>query len=57
MSDTTASLLQRATECEQKAALTADERQRRSFHELAEAWRGMAADYETLSGKLPETNP
>ena len=51
MSDTVVSLLQHATECEQKAALTPDEKQRRSFHELAEAWRGMAADYEELTKK------
>ena len=57
MSDTAAALRQRATECEQKAALTLDETQRRSFLELARAWREMAADYEELSKKQAENSP
>ena len=51
MSDPAAALRQRAIECEQKAAMTIDEAQRRSFLELARAWREMAADYEELAKK------
>lgn len=51
MSDPAAALRQRAFECEHKATLTIDEAQRRSFLELAQAWREMAVDYEELSRK------
>ena len=51
MSNTAAALEQRALECEQKAALTTDEAQRRTFLEIAKAWREMAADYQELSRK------
>ena len=57
MSDPGEALRQRASECEQKAALTIDETQRRSFLELARAWREMAADYEQLSKKQAENSP
>ena len=57
MSDPGEALRQRASECEQKAALTIDETQRRSFLELARAWREMAADYEELSKKQAENSP
>jgi hypothetical protein len=57
MSDPAAALRQRALECEQKAALTIDEAQRRSFLELARAWREMAADYEELSKKQADNKP
>ena len=51
MSDPAAALRQRALECEQKAGLTLDEAQRRTFLELAQAWGEMAADYEGLVRK------
>ena len=57
MSDPAAALRQRASECEQKAALTIDETHRRSFLELARAWRKMAADYEELIKKQAENSP
>ena len=57
MSDTAAALEQRALECERKAALTTDEAQRRTFLEIAKAWREMAADYQELSRKQTEIKP
>jgi hypothetical protein len=58
MPDTVASLRQRALECEQKAAWTSDETQRRNFLELARAWRDMAMDYEDLTKRAePAANP
>ena len=55
MSDPAATLRKRASEYEQKAALTIDEAQRRNFLQLARAWRAMAADYEDLSRKGAQT--
>ncbi len=54
MSDTAASCRQRAAECEHKAALTSDKARRGIFHGLAKAWRDMAAEYEKLSGVVPD---
>ena len=49
MSETIAHLIERAAQCEQKAAWTKDDAQRHTFLELAKAWREMAADYEELT--------
>lgn len=54
MPDTVERLHTRAQECERKAAMTKDEVQRRTFLELARAWREMATDYEGLTRKAAE---
>ena len=59
MSDTAASLEQRALECEQKAEHVTNEASRQTFFELARAWRELAAAYEELGrkGAEPEVGP
>ena len=59
MSDTAASLEQRALECEQKARHVTNEASRQTFFELARAWRELAAAYDELGrkGAEPEVGP
>jgi hypothetical protein len=40
--------LQKATECERRASLVADDTQRRTYMELARLWRDMAQQVEIL---------
>ena len=47
-------LRKRAAECERRALLANEEQQRRTYRELADLWRDMAQQVETLHHRNPE---
>ena len=44
--------LQKAAECEQRAALAGDDTNRKTYRELANQWRSMAKEVEELERRL-----
>ncbi|HET7840311.1 MAG TPA: hypothetical protein VFM21_01835 [Terriglobia bacterium] len=46
-------LRKRAAECERRALLTNEEPQRRTYRELADLWRDMAQQVESLHHRNP----
>jgi hypothetical protein len=48
--------LERAEHCERMAALTSDREVRTNFAELAEQWRDLARQHQSLANPLPRSN-
>ena len=47
-------LRKRAAECERRALLASEEAQRKTYRELADLWRDMAQQVETLHLRNPD---